>query len=185
MLHAAATSDVGRGTPHPYRRTPANAESCIRQRLHPQLAASSAPLLLAVQAIADGVFVGAVPGRPIGAMLVRACILVLTVDETQNIGDCMPSPWAPQVPFREHYAANYLSCARWGFQPSSRSAHRRRSAGPQLGCRVAHEQDPTGQGALLIPGTVVRSRPATTSDRHLPLCCGQSLYRAGTSHRRG
>ena len=53
------------------------------------------------------------------------------------------------------------SFARWGFQPSSRSAHRRRSAGPQRGCRVAHEQDPTGQGALLIPGTVVRSRPAT------------------------
>ena len=26
---------------------------------------------------------------------------------------------------------------------------------------VAHEQDSTGQGALLIPGTVVRSRPAT------------------------
>ena len=53
------------------------------------------------------------------------------------------------------------SCARWGVAPSSRSAHRRRSAGPQRGCRVAHEQDPTGQGALLIPGTVVRSRPAT------------------------
>ena len=53
------------------------------------------------------------------------------------------------------------SCARWGVAPSSRSAYRRRSAGPQRGCRVAHEQDPTGQGALLIPGTVVRSRPAT------------------------
>ena len=36
-----------------------------------------------------------------------------------------------------------------------------RPAGPQRGCRVAHEQDPTGQGALLTPGTVVRSRPAT------------------------
>ena len=53
------------------------------------------------------------------------------------------------------------SCARWGVAPSSRSAYRRRSAGPQRGCRVAHEQDPTGQGALLTPGTVVRSRPAT------------------------
>ena len=53
------------------------------------------------------------------------------------------------------------SCARWGVAPSSRSAYRRRSAGPQRGCRVAHEQDPTGQGALLIPGTVVRSGPAT------------------------
>jgi len=53
------------------------------------------------------------------------------------------------------------SCARWGVAPSSRSAYRRRSAGPQRGCRVAHEQDPTGQGALLIPGTVVRSRPTT------------------------
>src|ERR1700758_1988302 len=53
------------------------------------------------------------------------------------------------------------SCARWGVAPSSRSVYRRRSAGPQRGCRVAHEQDPTGQGALLIPGTVVRSRPVT------------------------
>src|SRR6201989_2556126 len=35
-----------------------------------------------------------------------------------------------------------------------------RPAGPQRGCRVAHEQDPTGQGASLTPGTVVRSRPA-------------------------
>ena len=34
-------------------------------------------------------------------------------------------------------------------------------AGPQRGCRVAHEQDPTGQGAPFTPGTVVRSRPAT------------------------
>jgi hypothetical protein len=34
--------------------------------------------------------------------------------------------------------------------------------GPQRGCRVAHEQAATGQGALFIPGTVVRSRPAIT-----------------------
>src|SRR5262249_46043543 len=34
-------------------------------------------------------------------------------------------------------------------------------AGPQRGCRVAHEQAATGQGALFIPGTVVRSQPAT------------------------
>ena len=34
------------------------------------------------------------------------------------------------------------------------------TVGPQRGCRVAHEQDPTGQGASLTPGTVVRSRPA-------------------------
>ena len=53
------------------------------------------------------------------------------------------------------------SCARWGVEPSSRSAYRRQSAGPQRGCRVAHEQDPTGQGAPFTPGTVVRSRPAT------------------------
>jgi hypothetical protein len=60
-----------------------------------------------------------------------------------------------------------------------------RPAGPQRGCRVAHEQDPTGQGALLTPGTVVRSRPTVVSGRHPPLRCGQSLYPAGTSHRRG
>ena len=36
-----------------------------------------------------------------------------------------------------------------------------RSAGPQRGCHVAHEQDSTGQGAPFTPGTVVRSRPAT------------------------
>jgi len=53
------------------------------------------------------------------------------------------------------------SCARWGIEPSSRSAYRSHRAGPQRGCRVAHEQDPTGQGALFTPGTVVRSRPAT------------------------
>src|SRR5215831_2800288 len=35
-------------------------------------------------------------------------------------------------------------------------------AGPQRGCRVAHEQDATGQGALFTPGMVVRSRPTTT-----------------------
>ena len=35
-----------------------------------------------------------------------------------------------------------------------------RAAGPQRGCRVAHEQDATGQGAPFTPGTVVRSRPA-------------------------
>jgi hypothetical protein len=34
-------------------------------------------------------------------------------------------------------------------------------AGPQRGCRVAHAQAATGQGAPLTPGTVVRSRPAT------------------------
>lgn len=34
--------------------------------------------------------------------------------------------------------------------------------GPQRGCRVAHEQDQTGQGAPLIPRTVVRSRPTIT-----------------------
>lgn len=35
------------------------------------------------------------------------------------------------------------------------------AAGPQRGCRVAHEQDATRQGALFTPGTAVRSRPAT------------------------
>ena len=33
--------------------------------------------------------------------------------------------------------------------------------GPHRGCRVEHEQDATGQGALFTPGTVMRSRPAT------------------------
>ncbi len=33
-------------------------------------------------------------------------------------------------------------------------------SGPQRDCRVAHEQDPTEQGAPLTPGTVVRSQPA-------------------------
>lgn len=36
-----------------------------------------------------------------------------------------------------------------------------RLTGPHRGCRVAHEQDPTGQGAPFTPGTEVRSRPAT------------------------
>ena len=48
-------------------------------------------------------------------------------------------------------------------EPSSRSAYRHtviRRAGPQRGCRVAHEQDATGQGAPFTPRTMVRSRPA-------------------------
>jgi len=44
--------------------------------------------------------------------------------------------------------------------PHGRPAGSHLAAGPQRGCRVAHEQDATGQGAPFIPGTVVRSRPA-------------------------
>jgi hypothetical protein len=63
--------------------------------------------------------------------------------------------------FGHRHSLPRSSCARWGTQPSSRSAHRRATAaGPQRGCRVAHEQDATGQGAPFTPGTVVRSRPA-------------------------
>ena len=65
------------------------------------------------------------------------------------------------LPFDRRRSLLGSSCARWGVAPSSRSAHRRRSAGPQRGCHVAHEQDSTGQGAPFTPGTVVRSRPAT------------------------
>src|SRR5215510_22504 len=66
-------------------------------------------------------------------------------------------------PFGHRHSLLGPSCARWGTQPSSRSAHRQQpAAGPQRGCRVAHEQDATGQGTLFTPGTVVRSRPATT-----------------------
>ena len=66
------------------------------------------------------------------------------------------------LPFGRRRSLLGSSCARWGIEPSSRSAYRRvNTAGPQRGCRVAHEQDPTGQGAPLTPGTVVRSRPAT------------------------
>jgi hypothetical protein len=65
------------------------------------------------------------------------------------------------LPFGRRHSLLGSSCARWGVQPSSRSAYRRQSAGPHRGCRVAHEQDPTGQGAPFTPGTVVRSRPAT------------------------
>jgi hypothetical protein len=54
------------------------------------------------------------------------------------------------------------SCARWGIEPSSRSADRQHpAAGPQRGCRVAHAQAAIGQGACFTPGTVVRTRPAT------------------------
>ena len=72
------------------------------------------------------------------------------------------------LPFGRRHSLLGPSCARCGVQLSSRSAYRRRRrqrrrrrpAGPQRGCRVAHEQDPTRQGASLTPGTVVRSRPA-------------------------
>jgi hypothetical protein len=46
--------------------------------------------------------------------------------------------------------------------PHSRPTGSPTASGPQRGCRVAHEQDPTRQGVPLTPGTVVRSRPATT-----------------------
>jgi len=45
--------------------------------------------------------------------------------------------------------------------PHGRPTGPQKLAGPQRGCRVAHEQAATGQGASFIPGTVVRSRPAT------------------------
>ena len=97
---------------------------------------------------------------PVGAVLVTANGYVVRcrihpaeVPSTRFPVSCRRFGCRPSLPGS--------SCARWGVAPSSRSAYRRRSAGPQRGCRVAHEQDPTGQGALLIPGTVVRSRPAT------------------------
>ena len=58
------------------------------------------------------------------------------------------------------------------------------TAGPQRGCRVAHEQDPTGQGASLTPGTVVRSRPAVGLRQAPAAVHGQSLHPAAASHRR-
>ena len=64
-------------------------------------------------------------------------------------------------PFRPPAFASWVILRPLGNQPSSRSAYRQPSAaGPQRGCRVAHEQDATGQGAPFTPGTVVRSRPA-------------------------
>jgi len=55
------------------------------------------------------------------------------------------------------------SCARWGVEPSSRSAYQaNQPPGPHRGCHVAHEQAATGQGASFTPGTTVRSRPANT-----------------------
>src|SRR5450631_1936830 len=67
------------------------------------------------------------------------------------------------LPFGYRHSLLGSSCARWGIEPSSRSAYRPPPVtGPQRGCRVAHEQAATGQGALFIPGTVVRSRPAIT-----------------------
>src|SRR6185437_1588986 len=66
------------------------------------------------------------------------------------------------LPFGHRHWLLGSSCARWGIEPSSRSAYRPpKLVGPQRGCRVAHEQAATGQGASFIPGTVVRSRPAT------------------------
>jgi hypothetical protein len=67
------------------------------------------------------------------------------------------------LPFGYRHSLLGSSCARWGIEPSSRPAYRPPPVtGPQRGCRVAHEQAATGQGALFIPGTVVRSRPAIT-----------------------
>jgi hypothetical protein len=58
--------------------------------------------------------------------------------------------------------------------------------GPHRGCRVAHEQDPTGQGAPFTPGTVVRSRPATLPPAGTCRSAAASPYGpTGTSHRWG
>ena len=65
------------------------------------------------------------------------------------------------VAFRLSAFASWVILRPLGSSPSSRSAYRRSTAGPQRGCHVAHEQDSTGQGAPFTPGTVVRSRPAT------------------------
>ena len=67
------------------------------------------------------------------------------------------------VAFRPPAFASWVILRPLGIAPSSRSAYRRTvtRAGPQRGCHVPHEQDTTGQGAPLTPGTVVRSRPAT------------------------
>ena len=64
-------------------------------------------------------------------------------------------------PFRLSAFASWVILRPLGKFSLPRGRPTRRSAGPQRGCRVAHEQDPTGQGALLTPGTVVRSRPTT------------------------
>jgi hypothetical protein len=48
-------------------------------------------------------------------------------------------------------------------------------AGPQRGCRVAHDQDATGQGTSFTPRTVVRSRPATILRPAPAALRGQSL----------
>ena len=67
------------------------------------------------------------------------------------------------LPFGQRPSLLGSSCARWGIEPSLRPAYRPPAVtGPQRGWRVAHEQAATGQGALFIPGTVVRSRPAIT-----------------------
>lgn len=77
-------------------------------------------------------------------------------------GGCRPTTCGFLLPFGHRHWLLGSSCARWGIEPSSRSAYRPpKLAGPQRGCRVAHEQAATGQGASFIPGTVVRSRPAT------------------------
>ena len=91
------------------------------------------------------------------------------------------------LPFGYRHSLLGSSCARWGIEPSSRSAYRPPPVtGPQRDCRVAHEQAATGQGALFIPGTLVRSRPGD----YLPAgTCRSSTASpygpAGTSHRRG
>jgi hypothetical protein len=70
------------------------------------------------------------------------------------------SPGSCRLSTRRHSLLG-SSLARCGTGPSSRSAYRP-TAGPQRGCRVAHEQAATGQDASFTPGTVVRPRPATT-----------------------
>ena len=63
-----------------------------------------------------------------------------------------------------------------GIEPPSRSAYRPPPVtGPQRGCRVAHEQAATGQGALFIRGRWCAPGRRVAFGRRSPLFHGQSL----------
>jgi hypothetical protein len=89
--------------------------------------------------------------------------------------------------FRPPAFAFGSSSARWGIEPSSRSAdHTPRASGPQRDCHVPHTQDTTGMDAPYTPATAVFPQP----EYPLPaaacrLATAGCYHPAGPSHPQG
>jgi hypothetical protein len=90
------------------------------------------------------------------------------------------------VAFRPPAFASRSSCSRRGVGPSSRSAYRARlPARTPTGLPRSTRMSCDRGGCPLYPEDGGAPRPSRLLDRRLPLCHGQSLLPAGTSHQAG